>query len=164
VLRRGDLPKKIDRPDFDRSQAIFSREEAEALLSDARIPEDRRVFYALGLLTGMRPGEVASLLWRDYDAGAEPLGRLYVGKAFEPYSETVKGTKTDSPRNVPVHPTLAAVLARWKLSGWRRIFSRDPKPGDLIIPALDGKHRGDPTLRELHADLALMGAPPRRVY
>jgi hypothetical protein len=37
----------------------------------------------------------------------EPLGALNLGE-----------TKSGVPRQVPVHPTLAKVLAQWKLSGW----------------------------------------------
>jgi integrase len=79
------------------------------LISDARIPEDRRVLYALKALAGLRHGEVAGLTWRQYDATLEPLGGL-----------SLERTKTQVPRRVPVHPTLARALAEWKLSAWRR--------------------------------------------
>ncbi len=45
------------------------------------------------------------------------------------------------PRLVPVHPTLARVLAAWKLSGFERYTERPPKDGDLIVPSATGKHR-----------------------
>jgi hypothetical protein len=32
-----------------------------------------------------------------------------------------------------VHPTLAKLLAAWKLSGWERLFGREPKPDDLVV-------------------------------
>ena len=44
-------------------------------------------------------------------------------------------TKTEVTRRVPVHPTLAKLLAAWKLSHWKRVYGRDPQPDDLIIPA-----------------------------
>ena len=47
-----------------------------------------------------------------------------------------KATKTDNPREMPVHPTLAKVLAEWKLEGFERFVGRKPKPEDLIVPAL----------------------------
>jgi hypothetical protein len=37
-------------------------------------------------------------------------------------------------RHVPVHPTLAAMLAEWRLSGWGEMMGRDLKPDDLIVP------------------------------
>lgn len=129
-----------------------------------RIDEDRRTFYALGFLTGMRPGEIAALQWSDWDQETSPLGKITASKAFERWSETIKGTKTDTPRDVPVHPVLAMVLAAWHEEGWERVYGRRPKPSDLVVPTLEGNCRADPTLRELHADLAMLGAPPRRVY
>jgi hypothetical protein len=45
-----------------------------------------------------------------------------------------KGTKTETVKHVPVHPTLAAMLAEWKLSGWTAMMGRAPEPDDLIIP------------------------------
>ena len=44
-------------------------------------------------------------------------------------------TKTEVPREVPVHPVLATVLAEWKLRGWKELMKRDPTPEDLVIPS-----------------------------
>ena len=46
-----------------RSTAVFTREEVEPLLSDTRLPEDRRVLYAFLFLTVMRIGEAVALRW-----------------------------------------------------------------------------------------------------
>ena len=35
---------------------------------------------------------------------------------------------------MPAHPTLAAILAEWKLSGWAAMMGRQPTPDDLIVP------------------------------
>lgn len=79
VLRRNDLPKKVDKDPTWRSLAIFTREEVEALISDERVPEDRRVLYAVIVLAaGLRFGEAAALRWRIYDRKVQPLGRLHV--------------------------------------------------------------------------------------
>jgi hypothetical protein len=45
-----------------------------------------------------------------------------------------KTTKTDPVKHVPVHPTLAAMLAEWKLGGWAAMMGRAPGPDDLIVP------------------------------
>jgi integrase len=90
------------------------------MISDVRIPADRQLVYAFGLLAGMRPGEVAALRWRHYDASAEPLGRLLVATAYNTKRNITKGTKTETTKTIPVHPTLAAMLAEWRLSGGRR--------------------------------------------
>ncbi len=75
-----------------RNGALYTREEVEQLISDSRIPEDRRVMYALKALAALRHSEAAGLRWSHYDQQAEPLGALNLGK-----------TKTQAPRRVPVH-------------------------------------------------------------
>jgi hypothetical protein len=45
MVSRGVLPPKVDKDPNWRSGAIYTREEVEQLISDSRIPEDRRVLY-----------------------------------------------------------------------------------------------------------------------
>ncbi len=132
VLQRGVLPKKADKDPAWRATAIFTREEVEVLVSDTRVPQDRRVVYALKALAGLRHGEAATLRWRQYDPELEPLGAINLEK-----------TKTGVPRRVPVHPTLARVLAEWKLAGWERAYERPPGRDDLVVPARTMKSRDD---------------------
>jgi integrase len=117
-----------------RDGAVFSREEAEALISDSRIPFDRQLVYGFGVLAGLRPGECAALRWKHYDANVQPLGKLTVAKAYNTRKHREKVTKTRSVRRIPVHATLAAMLAEWKLSGWAAMMGRQPTPEDLIVP------------------------------
>jgi integrase len=152
VLPRGTLPKKVDKDPEWRAGAIYTREEVERLISDTRIPEDRRILYALKALAGLRHGEAAGLTWRQYDATLEPLGGL-----------SLERTKTQVPRRVPVHPTLARVLAEWKLSGWERTYGRAPTSADLVAPSRNltpkDKHEAP---KQLAADLELLKLRPRR--
>src|SRR5262249_27753775 len=87
VRRRGVRPPKADQEPRRRGTAICSRAEVEQLISERRMPEDRRVVYALKGLAGLRHGEAASLRWRQYDRELEPLGRL-----------ALEHTKTGVPR------------------------------------------------------------------
>jgi integrase len=130
VLRRGVLPPKADKDPAWRATAIYTRGEIERLISERLIPEDRRVLYAIKGLAGLRHGEASSLRWRQYDATMEPLGSL-----------SLEVTKTGVPRRVPVHPTLARVLAEWKLAGWERTFGRQPTGEDLVVPTRNGTER-----------------------
>ena len=165
VLKRGELPRKADKDPTWRSGAIFIRNEVESLISDERIPEDRRVLYALEFFTGMRCGEAAALPWRAYDTKLEPLGRILVATSYNSRSKKVKGTKTEQPREVPVHPTLAKILASWKLSGWRRVFKRQPTPDDLVVPAHEGGSRNVCySLTVFHEDLKRLELRRRRHY
>lgn len=175
--RRGELPEKRDKDPRWRAQAIFERQEVEALISDERIPERRRVLYALEFLCGVRVNEVTPRRWADYDAAAQPLGKLTFATAFAAKQREEKHTKTGHARQVPVHPTLAKVLAHWKLAGWAATYGRPPRPEDLMVPA-PPHHRGRRTLEEatrtpmsstselkrLHESLAVLGLRPRRQH
>lgn len=126
-------PLKDKDPEW-RSSAVFTRDEATVLVSDARIPLDRQLVYGFELLAGMRPGEGAALRWRHYDPTKKPLGELLVATAYNTRKHRAKSTKTETVRHVPVHPTLAAMLAEWKLHGWQAMHGRAPEPDDLIVP------------------------------
>jgi len=125
VLDERHLGPLIDKDPEWRSSAVFTHEEAETIISDARIPPDRQMAYAIELLAGTRPGEASALRWRHYDPTVRPLGKLLVAKS---YSTRVgeKTTKTDAVKHVPVHPTLAAMLAEWKLGGWAAMMGHAP--------------------------------------
>jgi integrase len=106
VLTSRDLPQVNDKNPEWRDTAVYSREELQTLISDERIPLDRRVLYALEGIGALRHGEVAGLRWRHYDPDAKPLGRLAIVTSYN------RGrTKTGRTRRMPVHPTLAAILA-----------------------------------------------------
>ena len=148
MMERGTLPKKVDKDPTWRAEAIYTRTEAEQMISDDRIPWDRRVLIALKFLAGgLRHGEAARLTWRNYDATTEPLGQLAIGK-----------TKSGVPRQVPVHPTLAKILAAWKLSGWEATYGRAPTSDDLIVPTRNFTVRAaSESQRQLKADLEIVG-------
>ena len=59
VLKRGELPTKVDADPEWRTEATYTVNEVERLISDSLIPVERRVQYALKALAGLRHGEVA---------------------------------------------------------------------------------------------------------
>ena len=125
-LPRGILPKNVR----SREVGAWSREEIETLISDERIPEDRRVAYAIAAFTGARVGEVAGLRWRDLDTAARPLWRWVLRTQYDGAP-----LKTDHPRDVPIHPQLQRVLSAWKVGGWARFMARGaPSPDDFVVP------------------------------
>lgn len=137
VLPAKTLPKKRDKNPSWRATAVYSRSEVEQLISDERVDEDERVFYALMFLLGVRPGEAAGRRWRDYDTEAKPLGRMLI--ATQGDDEELKGD--GAPREMPVHPVLAAMLAEWKLNGFPRWMMRNPRPDDFIVPETSMQHK-----------------------
>jgi integrase len=156
-LDKSYLGKKRDKDPAWRAGAIFTRAELEALISDSRIPVDRRLVYALEGLAGLRHGEAAGLRWEHYDADAKPLGQLLVAFSYD------KATKTERPRRVPVHPVLAAMIAEWKLAGWDWLIGRRPESGDLIVPSRRNTFRTKgQACRTRHLDLDALGWRRRR--
>jgi integrase len=148
-----------------RALAVFTRTEAEALCFDERVPTDRRVVYAVLFLTGVRFGELAALRVRHWTEALEPLGRMLVANSIERATRTEKSTKTGIVREVPVHPTLAAILTEWLATGWREMLGRDPGADDLLIPSREGRPRSvRHAHRKLQDDLTRLGLRARRVH
>lgn len=171
ILTRRQLGKTRDADPTWRASAQFTKTELEALIGDERVPLDRRVMYALLGLGMMRHGEAAGLRWRSYDASMEPLGRLEVSTSYDDGE-----TKTETPRWMPVHPALAALLAEWKLMGWEAAFGHAPGPDDLVLPVTPeakrkGRRKATGAMRDRHytwkraqKDLDLLGLRRRRVH
>lgn len=161
---RSDLPTLTDKDPEWRAGAVFSREELERLISDPDTNELRRTSYALLGLAGLRWGEAAALRWRNSDTAQEPLGRLTIAQAFSDRKGAIGRTMTKAVRAVPVHPTLAKVLASWRLGGWQRLMGTAPKPDDLILPAEQREtRRGTHALQRLYLDLDRLGYWRRRI-
>jgi integrase len=170
VLARGEMPAKVDKNPEWRATAVFTRPELVKLISDERLPFDRRVLYALEGLAALRHGEAAGLRWRHLDVSATPLGKLTVATSYD------KGrTKTGVTRFMPVHPTLAAMLAEWRLEGWPAVFGRTPTEDDLIVPLpasprvkgrpnprIGGMRNKSDSFKRLRADLVLLELRHRR--
>jgi len=85
--------------------------------------------------------------------------------AYNSKRKAVKETKTGATHEVPVHPTLAKVLAAWKLTGWRKRMSRAPRADDLIIPTINGTPRDvRKALEDFYEDSERLGLRRRRHY
>lgn len=164
VIELPNLPHKEEIA-AERGVTRITRDEIEAIISagDDAVPEDRRVMYSLLLLGALRFGEAAALTWRDYDAACEPLGKFVVEKSYSSKARKMDGDKTETAREMPVHPTLARILAAWKLGGFERLTGRKPQPEDLIVPSRRGAPRNvNHMLRRFHEDLTRIGLQPRR--
>jgi len=133
ILDERQLGPVVDKDPEWRDGAIFTREEAEHMMADTRIPPDRRIVYALGLLAGLRPGEGAALRWRHY-LERKPLRCLVVALSYSTSRSQTKRTKTEAVRHVPVHPALAKLLDAWQAHGWARMMGVAPGPDDLLVP------------------------------
>ena len=133
-LDTEDLPRRKDADPEWRPNAIFAKAEVQQILTDDRILPDRRAFYAVMFLAGMRFGEIAALRVRHYLPDMLPLGQLQVGLSFNSNLGLTKETKTERPRQVPVHGWLKRILGRWLAIGWADMMGREPGPDDLLLP------------------------------
>jgi integrase len=164
ILTKYQLGENVDKDLAWRPTAIYTRAELEMLIADARIPWDRQVLYGLEGIAGLRHGEAAGLRWSDYDSTLKPLGRLSVWNSY-----ATGRTKTKRARYMPVHPTLGAMLAEWRLKGWVEMIGRVPKPEDLIVPMPEGprvelgkmRSKND-SYKRLCTDLVELGLRHRR--
>lgn len=158
MVEKGVLPKNVDKDPAWRPTAIFEREELIALISHPRIASYRHVGYALEGVAGVRHGEMAGVKWRDYYDQCKPLGKLVISRSGE--KDT---TKTQVTREIPVHPTLAAILDAWKREGWAEKYGREPTADDLILPTEKLEVRkASNTLKHLKRDLIRIGLRARR--
>lgn len=164
-LERAETPKQADADPLWRQGARFTAPELAQLLTDPRVPMDRRVFYAIGFLGGLREGEIAALRWRSYDTRRSPLGCFSVGASFTRKNRREKVPKSGRPREVPVHPVTAKLLAAWRARGWRQLFGRAPGPDDLVVPNRAGSYVTDLNVTEnLRRDLEVLGLRHRRFH
>jgi integrase len=134
-LRRGDLPASRDRDPRWRARALFDRDEVVALITDSRIPVDRRTLYAVAFLSASRSGELSALRVCDYDRAARPLRRLIIGDSYSIHLRRPKATKTGVTRLVPVHPVLQSILDEWLAHGFHEVFGCEPRANDLMFPS-----------------------------
>jgi integrase len=129
VLTRAHLPPNRDKNPRWRAKAVFERMEVGSFLYDQKVPDDRRVYYAMLYFTGMRLGEVSGLRIEDYEPDVAPLSRLLVSRSYNR-----DWTKTGVERVVPVHPELKRILDAWIASGWEAFVGRPPRATDILIP------------------------------
>jgi hypothetical protein len=62
ILDERQLGPLVDKHPEWRNDAVFARDEVETIISDARIPADRQMVYALELLAGVPRGSRSAVL------------------------------------------------------------------------------------------------------
>lgn len=157
-LKKRELPKKADKDPSWRHTAVYRRDEVELLISDARVPFVRRVVYALGFLGALRAGEVGALRWRHIDTASKPLGVMHVVASWNQKMKREQPPKSGFPRDVPIHPGLAKLLAQLKLQV-------SPSADDLVVPTKKGTRRSDRGIRDgMEIDFAALELRWRRFH
>jgi len=112
----------------------YSPNEVRTLLTDERIPLERRVLYAVQFFLGLRIGEACARRFRDMTPQEGELDAMVVRDQWD--GQPLKAARGDDValRMVPIHPQLKALLAQWKLSGFEATYGRNPTDDDLLVP------------------------------
>ena len=136
----------------------FTRSELERLITDSRVDRLRRCQWAVLGLTGARVGEVLCLRVRHLDLHRQPLPRLLVTGRWDSKKRRIDPPRSGLPREVPVHKTLAAMLAEHIREVLPAVLGRAVTPDDLLFPAPEGApQQAGTTLAHLQRDLQAIG-------
>lgn len=89
----------------------ISPEERQALLVELRDPRDR-LFFQIGVNTGLRISSILGLRWRQLMQGGEPVAILEVPRRFLKGGRGVHRKKVTS-RRIPLNAAAAAAVKEW---------------------------------------------------
>lgn len=89
----------------------ISPEERQALLVELRDPRDR-LFFQIGVNTGLRISSILSLRWRQLVQNGEPVAILEVPRRFLKNGRGVHRKKITS-RRIPLNAAAAAAVKEW---------------------------------------------------
>ena len=129
ILTEEELGPMVDKDPEWRERAIYERHEAAALIFDPRLPADRRMFYALEYLGGLRLGEASGLRVRHLELDKRPLSAMLIARSY-----ARARTKTKTSKRMPIHPVLHTLLVDWLEHGFPEMFGRSPEPDDFVVP------------------------------
>ncbi|HVZ88587.1 MAG TPA: site-specific integrase [Polyangia bacterium] len=113
------------RTTHDPRDTPFIKDRADVVKLFAELQEElpaAAIAYALSALAGLRPGEAVGLEWGDLDLDA---GRAMVRRRVR-HGE-VHTPKSGKPREVPLVPSLVAVLRAWR--------AKVPADEPLVVPS-----------------------------
>ncbi|QMU59668.1 MAG: tyrosine-type recombinase/integrase [Boseongicola sp.] len=133
-----NLAKRKSKPKKD----ILNPEEVAQLLTYTRIDKERGIFVAFPFLTGVRVSEQLGLLWEDVDLDRNTIT---IRRVLERDGTTTDQTKTEAgERDIPISPTLRAMLLEWRLNCPRadgelyRVFPGPGVPRQWPLPRIGG--------------------------
>ncbi len=142
-LRVPPMPTMQGRGRTKPKKAILTPAQVGCLLEAARADVQRGIYYAFPFLTGVRPSEQLALLWEDIDLAA---GSIRVRRMQERDGSITDLTKTAAgTREIPISPSLHALLTRWQpLCPGRAGEPRRVFPALGALEAAEHKKRGGP--------------------
>ena len=103
--------RRLIRDAHDPKQTLFIEKQSDIARVYSALAQPFATMFAVGALTGMRPGEVIGMEWGDVDLDAR---RILVQRQVR--HGKVGPTKSNKPRLVPLIEPLAKILAEWRLA------------------------------------------------
>lgn len=141
-------------------------EHIDALLKNPLIEAEHKLWYLVGLTTGLRPGEMFGIRVANLTLdGANPM--LAVRKAIALKGRngpnTEQNVKTeDGVRDLPLHPLTAAALKWWLASRWEHRVGRRLTAADYVFCNTNGKGHRPRVAELLRDDLKRLGYPTQK--
>jgi integrase len=146
-IRRPTIPR--------RPMAIWTEPEARRVLTAVRDDPVYGTLYAVALATGMRPGELRALRWRDVDLDARRLTvRATMSKDEEGFEYLAERTKSGQARAIALAPATVDRL-RWHRArqNERRLGAMHWHEMDIVFDRGDGHWLNDSTWHDVHRRL-----------
>lgn len=146
---------------------VWSSVEASRVLAGTIEIPIMHVMYALALLTGMRPGEIRGLHWRDVDLNEGIVSvRTTVTRDDRDHEVVGTTTKTGTARRIRITEELIEIL---RVHRREQVMRRLGHPGwhdtDLLLDRGDGRFIPQSTLHRRHlAVVAEIGVTPIRLH
>lgn len=149
-MRHPSVRKLVPRVQTPNPETIahFSATTAGALIGADTTPPERKVRYLLGLLAGLRDGEISALVFGDVQS-RDDVPVIHIHRALklvgpDGYATPGKTKTSRSAYAVPLHPALERALKWWRAVGWPRTQGRLPQTTDPLFPSpcRDKRHLG----------------------
>lgn len=141
-VRAPAMPNNLARRRSKAKKAILTPEQIAVLITSAKADPEHGVYYGFPFLAGTRPSEQLGLLWSEVDF---ERGVIRICRIQERDGSLTDMTKTEAgTREIPMGPTLRAMLLDWRVRCPRRdgeLHRVFPGPGRLQPwpkPRLDG--------------------------
>jgi len=131
-VRAPAMPNNLARRRSKAKKAILSPEQIAAIVAAAKADPEHGLYYAFPFLAGTRPSEQLGLLWDEIDFERAVIRICRIQERDGSLSEM---TKTEAgTREIPMGPTLRALLLDWRVRCPRRngeLHRVFPGPGRL---------------------------------
>ena len=156
-IRRNPMDG-IHAPEIEEKEAtVFSRRDIDAILSHAKI-DPFGYAILLALYTGMRPGEIAGLMWKDVDLKEQVITvRRTTGRVEGGYGLREQ-TKTKRVRYIAMYPELVDVLSDLRKSDDSLAFVLHDDNGKWLSPD-QLRRRYEGFFNRLNTELDARGEP-----